>query len=48
MFGNDFTRSVKICGIDKSSSSQMDNGKNSFLVLGEWPNDDIVESIGTA
>ena len=47
LFDNDFTRSVNIFGVDNSSSSQIDNGNNNFLVLGEWPNDDM-ESIGTA
>ena len=48
LFGNGFTRSVKIFGVTNSSSSQIDNGENNFLVLVEWPNDDITESIGTA
>ena len=48
LFGNDFTRIVNISGVADSSSSQIDNGENNFLVLGEWPNDDITESIGTA
>ena len=48
LFGNDFTRSVKIFGVANSSPSQIDNGENNFLVLVEWPKGDITESIGTA
>ena len=48
LFGNDFTRSVKVFGVANSSLSQVDNRGNNFLVLGEWPNDDITESTSTA
>ena len=34
-FGNDFTRNNIMFGVDKSSSSLVDNCKNNFLVLGE-------------
>ena len=34
-FGNDYARNVTIVGVDNSSSSQADNLKNNFLVLGE-------------
>ena len=34
-FGNDFARNVAIFGVDNSSSSQTNNRKNNFLVLGE-------------
>ena len=34
-FDNDFARNVAILGVDSSSSSQTDNYKNNFLVLGE-------------
>ena len=33
-FGNDFTRNDAIFGVDNSSPSHDDNGKNNFLVLG--------------
>ena len=48
LFGNDFTRSVKIFGVANSSPSQIDNGENNFFVFVEWPKGDITESIGTA
>ena len=48
LFGNDFTRSVKIFGVANISLSQIENGENNFLVLVEWPKGDITESIGTA
>ena len=35
-FGNDFTRNDAIFGVDNSSPSHDDNGKNNFLVLGRW------------
>ena len=47
-FGNDFCRNVLIFGVDNSSSSQIDNLKNNYLVLGERPTDDISGSVGTA
>ena len=34
-FGNDFARNVIIFGVDNSSSSQADDCKINFLVLGE-------------
>ena len=48
LFGNDFTRSVKIFGVANISLSQIENGEKNFLVLVEWPKGDITESIGTA
>ena len=36
-FDNDAARNVIIVGVDSSSSSHADNGKNNFLVLGEDP-----------
>ena len=46
-FGNGFSRNV-IFGVDNTSSSHTDNGKNNFLVLGQGPSDGIDESTGTA
>ena len=34
-FGNEYTRNVIIFGVHNSSSSHVDNLKNTFLVLGE-------------
>ena len=42
---NDLGRNVVI-SVDNNSSSHTDNRKNSFLVLGEAPTDDINGSIG--
>ena len=44
-FGNDFARNVIIFGVDNSSSSQADDCKINFLVLGEGSTDDINSSI---
>ena len=45
---NDFLRNVIIFSFDNGSSAHSDNGKNSFLVLGEVPTDGVNDSIGTA
>ena len=47
-FVNDFTRNVIIFSVDNSSSSDTDNHKSGFLVLGEGPTDGINDSIGAA
>ena len=45
-FGNDYARNVIIVGVDNSSSSQADNLKNNFLVLGEGYTFGINRSFG--
>ena len=35
--GKDFAENALIFGVDNSSSSHNDNGKNNFLVLGKSP-----------
>ena len=44
-FGNSFTRNDVIFGIDKSSSSDVGNRKNNFLVLCDRSADDINGSV---
>ena len=46
-FGNDFTRNDVIFGVDNSSSSDADDRKNDFLVLGEGPAYGINGSFGS-
>ena len=46
-FDNDSARNVVIFGVDNSSSSQTDNGKNNFLVLDEGPTFSINKSFGS-
>ena len=44
-FGNDFARNVVTFGVDNSLSSQADNRKNKFLVLGEAPTMVLMEAL---
>ena len=44
-FYNDTAGNVIIFGIDNSSSSHADNGKDSFLVLGEYPIFELMEAL---
>ena len=46
-FGNDFVRNVVIFGVGNTSSSQADNRKNNFLILGEVPTYGINVSFGS-
>ena len=46
-FGNDFARNVISFGVDNSLSSQADNRKNNFLILGEGPTYGINKSFGS-
>ena len=47
-FGDDFPRNFVIFVVDNSSSSQSDNRKNNFLVLGEGPTQGIIDNTGAA
>ena len=47
-FDNEFARNVAIFGNDHSSLSHTDNLKNDFLLLGEGPTDDFIDSVGIA
>ena len=47
-FNNDTARNVTLFGVDKSSSSHIDNPKNNCLVLGEGPTEGINGSAGRA
>ena len=44
-FGRNFFTNVVIFGVVNSSSSRIDNQKNSFLVLGDGPTDNINDSV---
>ena len=46
-FGNDFTRNVKIFGVENSSPSHDGNQKDNSLVLGEGPTYDINGTFGS-
>ena len=46
-FGNDYAKNVVIFGVDNSSSSDADNRKNNFLLLGEGPIYGINKSFGS-
>ena len=46
-FGDDFAKNVVIFDADNSSSSDTDNGKNNFLVLGEGRTYGINGSFGS-
>ena len=45
--GNDFANNVAIFDVDNSSSSLIDNHKNTLLVLDEGPTYGINESFGS-
>ena len=47
-FGNNFVENVAIFGVDNISSSDIDNRKNNFVVLGEGSTGNINDSIGGA
>ena len=46
-FDDDFARNVIIFCVDSSSSSNSDNRKNNFLILGEGPNYVIIAGFGS-
>ena len=46
-FGDGFASNVVIFGVDNNLSSDSDNRKNNFLILGEGPTFDINDSFGS-
>ena len=45
-YSNDFSRCVVIFVVDNTSSFHTNNQKNTFLILGEQPTEDINDSVG--